>query len=499
MLKTATVLLGSNVGVAVLKMLRNVLLARLLSVENYGVASTFAVIFALFEMLGYLGLDRLMVQTGAPDIPRVQATLQSMQVLRGVLGAALLFATADLMARIMGVPDIVWAFQLMAIVPLLQGFTHMDMSRMERTFNFGPFIRVQLGTEVAVILAIYPLFLVFGDYRVALFASLLQYALRLGLTHAFATERYRLGFDRGIAAHAFRFGGPILLNTLLLFAIFQGDRMIVANRLDLTDLAVFSLAFMLTLMPANVLAQTQQRLFLPKLAPMQDRPEAFARHARIAIESGLLHRPPGRGRLRPVRTGSRADLFGHKYDAALVPLIWLGVMHAVRIAKSGASVVALARGETWNQAVANLARVLTLPLAFLAVSHGAGLLAVIWIAIAGESLGLIVAFYLLRRLIGLPLHGLGVPFLLWGLCLGAICVYTVVYPPRPEIFGNFHSAQLILVAPLLAAFLACRICATTCSRACGGRPRAHFNAIHPIRIRKGQALAVRDAGERTDS
>ena len=138
-----------------------------------------------------------------------------------------------------------------------------------------------------MILAIYPFFLIFGDYRVALFASLLQYALRLGMTHALATSRYRLGFDRGIAAHAFRFGVPIL-NALLLFAIFQGDRMIVANRLGLTDLAVFSLAFMLTLMPANVLAQTQQRLFLPKLAPMQDRPGAFARHARIAIESGLF-------------------------------------------------------------------------------------------------------------------------------------------------------------------------------------------------------------------
>jgi O-antigen/teichoic acid export membrane protein len=329
----------------------------------------------------------------------------------------------------------------------------MDVSRMERTFNFGPFIRIQLGTEIAVILAIYPLFLIFGDYRVALLASLLQYALRLGMTHAFAIERYRLGFDRGIASHALRFGLPILLNVLLLFAIFQGDRMIVANRLGLTDLAVFSLAFMLTLMPANVLAQTQQRLFLPKLAPLQDRPEAFARHARVVIESGLFI-----GLLVAVGFALFGPdlvliLFGHKYDAALLPLIWLGVMQAVRIAKSGASVVALARGETWNPTVANLARALTLPLAFLAVSHGAGLLTVIWIAIAGESLGLIVAFHLLRRLIRLPLHGLGVPFLLWGLCLGAICVYTVFYPPGPEVFGNFHSAQLILIVPLLAAFL----------------------------------------------
>ena len=145
-------------------------------------------------------------------------------------------------------------------------------------------------------------------------------------------------------------------------------------------------------------------------------------------------------------------LFGHKYDAALAPLIWLGVMQAVRIAKSGASVVALARGETWNPTVANLARVLTLPLAFLAVSHGAELLAVIWIAIAGESLGLIVAFHVAPPdPAAAPRPRRAVP------ALGPVSRRDLRLHgrllARPEIFGNFHPAQLILVAALLAAFL----------------------------------------------
>ena len=38
MIKAATALLGGNLGVAFLKFARNILVARLLSVENFGVA-----------------------------------------------------------------------------------------------------------------------------------------------------------------------------------------------------------------------------------------------------------------------------------------------------------------------------------------------------------------------------------------------------------------------------------------------------------------------------
>ena len=94
MIRSAIAVLGSNMGIAVLKFLRNIALARMLTVSDYGTANTFAVIFALIEMIGYLGLDRLLVQDKNGDTPRMQAVLQAVQVVRGILLALLLFLTA---------------------------------------------------------------------------------------------------------------------------------------------------------------------------------------------------------------------------------------------------------------------------------------------------------------------------------------------------------------------------------------------------------------------
>ena len=186
----------------------------------------------------------------------MQATLQTMQMLRGVLLALLLLVTAGPLARFMSVPEVAWGFQLMALIPLFQGLMHFDVARAQRDMDFRPLIKVILGAECATLLLIYPLFLVFGDYRTALFALLLQQVLMLAISHVLAERRYRLAFDRAMLMRAFVFGWPLMLDAILMFGIFQGDRLIVANRLGVTDLGLYSLAFMLTFIATTVLAKT---------------------------------------------------------------------------------------------------------------------------------------------------------------------------------------------------------------------------------------------------
>ena len=288
MFGTAAALFGSNLGVALLRFVRNILVARLLSVEDFGIASTFAMTFALLEMVGYLGLDRLLIQARDGEAPRVQATLQTLQILRGVLMALVLFFTAPPLARFMDVPQVAWGFQAMAVIPILQGLMHLDIARTQRGMNFGPFMKTAVATECVTLLMIWPLFLVFGDYRIGLVSLILQEAVLLVLTHLVAERRYRLGFDREMVIRALHFGWPLLLNAVLMYGIFQGDRLIVANRMGPTDLGLFSLAFVLTLVPVKVLTQTQTALFLPRLSTLQDEPGRFAPLGLVAVQAGLV-------------------------------------------------------------------------------------------------------------------------------------------------------------------------------------------------------------------
>jgi O-antigen/teichoic acid export membrane protein len=453
MIRAATLLLGSNLGVALLRFARNIMLARLLSVENFGIASTFAMTFALLEMVGYLGLDRLLVQTNDGDAPRVQATLHSIQVLRGVLMALLLYFTAAPLAGFMGVPEVAWGFQLMAVIPLIQGLMHLDIARAQRGMNFGPFMKTALATECVTLLMIWPLYLAFGDYRVALFALIFQESVLLVLSHLVAERAFRFGLDRDLAIRAFHFGWPLLLNAFLMYGIFQGDRLIVANRLGATELGLFSLAFVLTLVPSKVMAQTQQLLFLPGLARLKDDDAAFRRLAAVAVQAGLAAGLVLAAGFSVFGPDLVLALFGDKYAGSLAVLVWLAVMQAARIAKSGVSVAALARGETRNPMIANITRILLLPAAWLAVGSGADLVVVVWLAILGELLGVGVALVLLDRWVGVPIAVFARPVAAWGLALAVICAVLLEAPVEPRPFANLAWPQLAVIAAAAVALL----------------------------------------------
>ena len=453
MIRSAMALLGGNLGVALLKFARNILVARLLSVENFGIAATFAIIFGFIEMLAFLGLDRFLIQVRDEALDRIQSTLHTLQILRGVFVATVLYLTAGPLAALMDVSEVAWAFQLMAVLPLIQGFVHLDPARAQRVMRFGPFVKVTLGSEIIGLLSVWPFFLVFGDYRVVLGALLLQTSLMTLFSHLIAERRYALGLDRGLALRALHFGWPLLLNAALMFGILQGDRIIVANQLGPVTLGLFSLAFMLTFMPTGVLAQTVNRLFLPRLAPLQDDPAAFDALARVVVQTGLVVGLAVAIGFSIFGADLVLILFGEKYAGALPVLVWLAVMQAVRVAKMGVSVVALARAETRSPMIASIPRVLLLPVAWLAVERGAGMETVVGIAILGEAIGLAAAFALLRSWLDVPIRPLIPAILAWGGVLALVVADTALRPPRPEIFANFHLFQGVIVIAAAAAVL----------------------------------------------
>src|SRR6056297_4064766 len=117
---------------------RHILVARMLGVEDYGIAVTFAVSAALVEMASTFGLQKLIVQAREGDDPAWQAALQGFHLLRGVLAAAVLFALAKPIATFFGVSNLVWAYQVLALAPLLLGFEHFDIHRLTRRKLYRP-------------------------------------------------------------------------------------------------------------------------------------------------------------------------------------------------------------------------------------------------------------------------------------------------------------------------------------------------------------------------
>lgn len=404
MVRTALLILSGNAATSFLLLLRNLVIARLIPVPDYGIASTFAVVVSLLELASALGLQQQIVQAKEGNDPHFQAALQGFQLLRGIVSGFLLLILADPLASFMQVPEVTWAYRCLAVIPVLNALQHFDIHRLNRDMSFGPMLLTRLVPAVLSLVIVWPLAVWLNDYRVMLSVLIAQALLMAIASHVVAKRRWQLRWDRRIMGSALSFGWPLLLNNAMLFGVFQGDRIIVARELGTTTLGIFSMGVTLTLAPTLVLAKSTQNFFLPQLSNLRANrgadPDADTRLDRLsfaAIEVPLLA-----GALFVLGTALLGQpivhlMLGEKYLPLMPFLVWLAVMQALRMAKAGPNIVALSAGHTSNAMAANSLRLLVLPAAWYVATTSGELLRVIQLAALGELAGFLLATGLLAK------------------------------------------------------------------------------------------------------
>jgi O-antigen/teichoic acid export membrane protein len=386
----ATLLAGHG-GVAAISLLRNILAARWIGIEQFGIAASFAIVLSIVEMATNLGLQQMIVRDQRGDTPRFQATLHLVQLAKGLLGAVVIYAAAEPLAQFMMIPEASWAIRALALVPLMSSLTHLDCWRYQRYDRFWPSIVVQLGPAILSLLLLVPLVNKFGDFRVLLVASLAQAAGMLIMSHLLSEQRYAIRYHRLQLRSVVRFGSPLALNGMLLLAVFHGEKLIVAHLMGPTALALIAMGFTLTLTPALIIGKSLQSYALPGLSRSVGTP-AFSVQARHVITHSLWC-GVGLSAVLACLSFAIPALLGSAF-ITLVPLMpILAVLHGLRVAKTGISIVALAMGDTVNTVLGNIPRLVALPLTYSTLSSGGSLWHILWIAVLAEAAGLIAASF----------------------------------------------------------------------------------------------------------
>jgi O-antigen/teichoic acid export membrane protein len=436
MFRNVILIFSGNIFSSIMGLVRNLIIARLLTVEHFGIASTFAISMSIVEMLTTLGLHQLIIQDNNGDDPKLQAGLQGFHLLRGAFSSSLLFLLAKPIASFMGTEDIAWAYQLLAFIPVLNGLVHFDIYRLQRQLNYIPSILCSTVPALLSVLLIWPLYMIFEDYRVMLGIILAQALATMIVSHLFSQRRYHVILNKDIITHAVRFGWPLLINSILIFFVFQGEKIIVGREIGLEALAIFSMGFTLTLWPAMLLANSIQSIFLPLLSESKDTKPEFQSIAMVTLQAhfalGALF-VTGGVLLGPTLV---SYLLGEKYAPLVALFPWLVVLQAMRLMEGGSSIIALAAGRTGVSAVANLVRISVMPFSWYVASTTGDLHLIIWFAIGSELTGLMVSLFMMRRQVNISVAPSVWPFTL----VMSLSALTVLYA---SVFENMHSAYTL--------------------------------------------------------
>lgn len=447
MLKSIAVLAGGRTTISAITFGRNILLARLVSVEDYGIASTFIIAIAFIELLADLGMERMVVQDRQGNSRKFVGTIQTIMVARGFLLAGLMYVIAEPIAAVFNHPELTWAYQLFGLVPLLHGFNNLNIMRMQRHMSFGPQVKAEFAGAIVSLGLLFPLAVWLGDYKVMLVALLAEYLVRCLTTQVIADRHFTFAWDKADFTRALKFGVPLLLSGMLAFAALQGDRVIVGNQFTARDLGLFSAAATLAMTPCLITAKISQSFFLPLLAGVQDDQEKFDRQAALTLQTMLL-------------VGSSAAIafsllgptifniaFGEKMLEGTPYVTPLGIAFSMLLVRSGSMLpIALARGYTLNPLLGNLVRLVSLPIAFAVAVNGGGILDLILVTIAAEIASLALTATLLKTKVKIDAPRRLLPTYFLGFLLVVMLAYPVATGDHAYWLIGIQGALWILIA-----------------------------------------------------
>lgn len=268
----------------VLQMVATVVLARLVSPEEYGLVAMVLALIGVGDALMNLGLSQATVQRRDIDNGHVNFFfwLQAFVGLGLTVGCVLL---AEPVAGFYDQPALVPVTVVLGTSFLLNGVAAQHQALLSRQMRFGALALIDvLGLVVGVVSAI--LLAAAGAGVWALVALNLAVPL-CRLVLSWRASGWRPGPPRrarGVAG-MLKFGANLTLTNILDYSAQNLDNVLVGRFYGAQSLGLYSRAYGLLLLPLRQVTAPLARVAVPVLSFLQDQPERYRRFFTVALSS----------------------------------------------------------------------------------------------------------------------------------------------------------------------------------------------------------------------
>lgn len=367
MLRGAAALGSAQAAVLVLMFVRNVLLARIVGPEQFGLAIALAIVLSFFEMVGELGVETFILRDKSGNEAPTIANIHSIQLVRGCLAGIIMFASAPLLAQIFSAPEIEDGYRILAIVPVMRGLAHMDRVRLQRDHKYGPMVTTEIVSQLAAIVAIVLVGQFVQSWVLAVAAIFAHMGTTVLVSQILAQNRYLLKWTSSTIQAIFVFGWPLALNSLLVWSNTQIDKALVGSHWTQVELAGYAVLAMLVQQFASLIARVDGAVILPALSRAIDNKVLFHKRAIAALDFFLLL-----GLAAVIGVAAAGPwvvllFFGKEFSLDITVFVAMAGFLGLRIARSIFVSVVLALGRSASLFKANLARQVSVALSVVGI------------------------------------------------------------------------------------------------------------------------------------
>jgi O-antigen/teichoic acid export membrane protein len=246
-----------------------VLLARLLSPEDFGLVSTAMIVISFSQMFWDAGLGRALIQTRLDPETSANVVFWTNAVL-GLLMYTLVAGLAPWIAAFFANPDATPVLRVLGLQILLSSLSSVQQALFVRKLDFRQLFWIRLCSALVPPLLSIPLALLGHGVWALVAGSLAGAAVNVGLLWRFSPWRPRLSYDMARMRALFAFGVWAVGESAGAWFFVWGDSFLVARFLGVEELGVYWLGVTLSTMMFGLVLNPFLPVLYPTFSRLQD-------------------------------------------------------------------------------------------------------------------------------------------------------------------------------------------------------------------------------------
>lgn len=250
-----------------------VILARLIGPEGLGLVGIALLVLSGVQQFTNIGLNQALIYQKEDNVDSYLDTVWLLEIGRGFLIGAVMFAAAPLIASVFSEPRAGDLVRAIALSPVLVGLKNPAIVYFEKNLDFHKEFAYKMGaTSVRFVVSV-GYALVEPTAWAFVVGFLAADVAKLVVSYAIVDFRPWFNFDRGAARELVDYGKWITGTSILTFLTTEGDDAFVGWLLGAASLGLYQYAYRLSNAPATEFTQIISRVMFPAFSQVQDETE----------------------------------------------------------------------------------------------------------------------------------------------------------------------------------------------------------------------------------
>lgn len=371
-----------------------VIIARLLTPEDFGIIAVTTAMVGLMESFTDLGVDIALIKHPDPK-PKHYNTAWTFSILVHMLCASLIGLAGFFSLDIYGDPRYEWILYIMSLSMLLNGLGNVGFTEYRRNLLYHKDFQINVSTQLVGVFTTLALAFWLRSYWALVFGMLTRATIRVLLSYLM--HPYRPRFSLSARQEMFNFSLWIMVRSVAIFLTNQADRLILGAFFYPALLGLYTIACELASMAVFEFLHPLGRVIFPALASKQNDADWVEKNikkifnitATIAIACGVG--------LAATAEQVLTLIYGYQYSEAAPMLFYLALLNAISGFNQPVGQLLILKNKTREFSIMFLLEgIVIVAVTFTLALYHYTLQEIIYARIAVVTLAFFRLFYLLR-------------------------------------------------------------------------------------------------------